>query len=64
MTTAILTKDLALSHRAEAKRLLNIAIGLPADISSYEIDKAVDCIITSATIEAYLLIKAEDTSSI
>ena len=41
-------------QRAEAKQMLNNALGLPEHITSSAIDRAVDCIISAALIECVL----------
>ena len=47
------------AERKEAKRLLCSATGLPADIESETISRAVDCIIRAAVLEISVVIKQE-----
>jgi hypothetical protein len=44
------------AQRNEAKRMLCSAIGLPENIGSGAIDRAVDCIIGAAVLEAVIII--------
>jgi hypothetical protein len=50
------TREIADEQRAEAKRLICSAIGLPENISSSAIERAVDCIISAAMLEAVMVI--------
>ena len=47
-------QETADAQRDEAKRMLCSAIGLPDGIMSGSIDRAVDCIISAAMLEAVL----------
>ena len=51
-----IAQKMADARRAEAKQMLYSAIGLPENTSSEAIDRAVDCIITTAILEATLAI--------
>ena len=50
-------QDIADAQRQEAKKLICSAIGLPKDIMSGAVDRAVDCIINVAVLEATFLLK-------
>lgn len=43
-------------QRAEAKRLLNSAFGWGENITSEAVDRAIDCIISAAMLEAVLVV--------
>ncbi len=43
-------------QRAEAKRLLNLAFGYGENITSEAVDRAIDCIISAAMLEAVLVV--------
>jgi len=49
-------QETANAQRDEAKRMLCSAIGLPENIGSGAIDRAVDCIISAAILEAVMVI--------
>ena len=49
-------QETADAQRAEAKNMLCRAAGLPEDIMSGAIDRAVDCIISAAVLEAVMII--------
>ena len=49
-------KEIADAQRSEAKTMLCRAIGLPEDTMSVAIDRAVDCIISAALLEATIVI--------
>jgi hypothetical protein len=49
-------KATAEAQREEAKKMLSSAVGLPANISSGTIDRAVDCIIGAAMLEITIII--------
>lgn len=43
-------------QRAEAKRLLNAAFALGESMSSHAVDRAIDCILSAAILEAVVVI--------
>jgi len=50
-------QEAANEQRKEAKRMLYSAIGLPENTGSNAIDRAVDCIISAAVLEAVMIVK-------
>jgi len=49
-------KETADAQRKEAKEMLCSAIGLPEDVMSGAVDRAVDCIISAAVLELSMII--------
>lgn len=50
-------QETADAQRAEAKNMLCRAAGIPEDIMSDAIDRAVDCIISAAVLEAVMIFR-------
>jgi hypothetical protein len=50
------TQEQADIQRSEAKRLLNSAFGWGENVTSETVDRAIDCIISAAILEARLVI--------
>ena len=57
-------KEQADIQRAEAKRLLNSAFGWGENIASGAVDRAIDCIISAAMLEAVLVVNEGMQSSV